>query len=245
MNGGELDAVDRRIFFTAQAPIVIEGSCVSCLLAVGFVELGAGLWHRWQHRLPTLPTNFTRESTRSLRILVLGGSSAAGEPYWPWVSVGQIVAWQLAAVLPDLNVECEILAYPGDSLEMQHHKLAALERRPDVVIIYSGHNEFAARFEEEREGWQDGSPSRNGISTLARRIGLTSAFCGLTHEIISKNRLDRPPSMALRHQLIDPPVCSDREKRDIEGRFSPASRSHRVVLRPAWRLAHLDHPAGQ
>ncbi len=194
-------------------------SGVSCLFAITVVEFGADSWHRWQHRWPALPTSFTRESTRSLRILVLGGSSAAGEPYWPWLSVGQIVAWQLSTGLSGCSVECEILAYPGDSLEMQHQKLAAIERRPDVVIIYSGHNEFAARFEEEREGWQDGSPSQTGFSTLTRRIGLTSAFCGLAREVISKNRLDRPPSMALRHQLIDPPVCSDVEKRHVEDDF--------------------------
>ena len=34
----------------------------------------------------------------------------------------------------------------------------ALKRRPDAVIIYSGHNEFAARFEEERDGWLDEEP---------------------------------------------------------------------------------------
>ncbi len=59
---------------------------------------------------------------------------------------------------PSRRFECEILAWLGDSLEMQHRKLATLKRRPDAVIIYSGHNEFAARFEEERDPWLDEEP---------------------------------------------------------------------------------------
>ena len=159
------------------------------------LEVGSAAWRSWMHRFPSLPTRFVDASPEEYRIVVLGGSSAAGEPYWPWLSVGQIVAWQLQQADADRTIECEILAYPGDSLEMQHHKLAGLKRRPDAVIIYAGHNEFAARFEEEREGWQD---ERAGLvlARLAYRVSLSSPFCSLAYEIISKNRLDRPPPLA-------------------------------------------------
>jgi hypothetical protein len=36
-----------------------------------------------------------------LRILVIGESSGRGEPYNPWLSVGQIVAWRLKNVFPE------------------------------------------------------------------------------------------------------------------------------------------------
>ena len=105
---------------------------------------------------------------------------------------------------------------------MQHRKLAALKRRPDMVIIYSGHNEFAARFEEERDGWLDPEPG-NGLLQPIYRASLISPFCRLAYEIISKNRLDEPPPLSGRHQLIDPPQCSPAEAEairiDFEGRL--------------------------
>ena len=37
--------------------------------------------------------------------------------------------------------------------------------------------------------------------------------------MISKNRLDSPPPLAGRHQLIDPPLCSPSESADILADF--------------------------
>ena len=58
-----------------------------------------------------------------------------------------------------------------------------------MVIIYSGHNEFAARYEEERDGWLDPEPGK-GLIRPIYRASLFSPFCRLAYEIISKNRLD-------------------------------------------------------
>jgi tetratricopeptide (TPR) repeat protein len=132
------------------------------------------------------------------------------------------VAWRLAEAFPARRFECEIMAWLGDSLEMQHRKLAALKRRPEMVIIYSGHNEFAARFEEERDGWLDPEPGNRLLQPIYR-ASLISPFCRLAYEIISKNRLDEPPPLSGRHQLIDPPQCSPAEAEairiDFEGRL--------------------------
>ncbi len=109
------------------------------------------------------------------RIVVLGGSSALGEPYRPWLSVGQIVAWKLEQAVPSRHFVCEILAWLGHSLEQQHLKLAEIERRPDAVIIYSGHNEFAARFGEERDAAFAGE-SANWLMRLAYEAASISQF---------------------------------------------------------------------
>jgi hypothetical protein len=192
---------------------------LSCLLALILLELGAAGRRAWMHRFPTLSTRFAASPPEDYRIVVLGESSASGEPFWPWLSVGQIVAWQLSEAVADRRFDCEMLAFPGDSLEMQHQKLADLQRRPDAVIIYAGHNEFAARYEEEREGWLD-EQAGTGLARLAYRATLSSSFCSLAYEIISKNRLDRPPPLALRHELIDPPLCSHVESAEIRDDFS-------------------------
>jgi hypothetical protein len=208
----------------ARRPVVARGLliAVSCLFSLMLLELGSSTWHSWMHRFPRLPVRFPVEEPGSFRIVVLGGSSALGEPYRPWVSPGQIIAWRLAEAFPAQRFECEILAWLGDSLEMQHRKLAALERRPRMVIIYSGHNEFAARYEEERDGWLDPEPGQ-AVAKLIYRASLNSPFCRLAYEIISKNRLDEPPPLSGRHQLIDPPQCSPAEaeaiRLDFEGRL--------------------------
>jgi hypothetical protein len=195
-------------------------ACLACLLGLIVLEVGSAAWRGWMHRLPSLPTTFEPSPPDEYRILVLGGSSALGEPYRPWLSVGQIVAWQLQEAVPNRRFECEILAWLGDSLEQQHRKLAGIRRRPDAVIIYSGHNEFVARFEngrEERDPGIDEEP-RNWLLRQAYRATLLSPSCRLAYEIISKNRLDEPP-MAGRHRLIDPPLCSPSEAADILADF--------------------------
>ncbi len=194
----------------------------SCLLSLVLLELGSTGWRLWMHRFPELPTSFPAAPADEFRIVVLGGSSALGEPYRPWLSVGQIVAWRLGGAMPARRFECEILAWLGDSLEDQHRKLAAIKQRPSMVIIYSGHNEFTARFEEERDGWLDEEPGNRLIRPLYR-ASLNSPFCRLAYETISKNRLDVGPSMHGRHQLIDSPQCSPAEVdeigRDFEARL--------------------------
>jgi hypothetical protein len=202
-------------------PWIVRGFlvCLSCLFSLLMLELGSAGLRAWIHRLPPLPTTFETAPAEEYRIVVLGGSSALGEPYRPWLSVGQIVAWQLQQAVPSRRFECEVLAWLGDSLEMQHHKLATLKRRPDAVIIYSGHNEFAARFEEERDPWLDEEP-RTWLFQQVYRATLISPFCRLVYEVISKNRLDSPPRLSGRHQLIDPPLCSPSEAAEILADFS-------------------------
>ncbi|MGB0066641.1 MAG: hypothetical protein WBQ11_01240, partial [Isosphaeraceae bacterium] len=165
------------------------------------------------------PTSFPDPDTGEYRIVVLGGSSAMGEPFRPWLSVGQIVAWRLQRAVPTRRFELDILAFLGDSLEQQHKKLIAITKRPDAVIIYSGHNEFTARFEENRD-YSLAEEPRLRLLQSAYRVRLHSPFCRLVYELVSKNRLDSPPLMNGRHQLIDPPLCSPSETAEVLADFT-------------------------
>ncbi len=67
--------------------------------------------------------------------------------------------------------------------------------------------------------------ARRGTPDLAvpiqvYRATLISPFCRLVYEVISKNRLDSPPPLSGRHQLIDPPLCSPSESAEILADFS-------------------------
>src|SRR5262249_46987932 len=135
---------------------------LACVAGLVLAEAGANWWHAWLHRYPRLPMTFTAPAragtagsdqptaAEPVEIVVVGESSARGEPFSDsyrqsaWLSVGQLVAWQLERVIPERRFHPEVLAVPGQTLEQQHQRLAGLKRRPDALIIYAGHNEFHA-----------------------------------------------------------------------------------------------------
>jgi magnesium-transporting ATPase (P-type) len=94
-------------------------ACGSAGLALLGLELAASAWLAWVHRLPHLPTEFARFATASdeLSLVVIGGSSAMGYPYYPSISIGQIVAWQLEQARPGRPVNLDIRANLGRNLE--------------------------------------------------------------------------------------------------------------------------------
>ncbi len=128
--------------------------CVSGLSGVGLLEDAAAAWSSWTHRSPKLlplpstprqppeyrlPTESGREVVAktdgsTLKILVIGESSALGEHFYPWLSVGQILGWQLGKVLGTRRVEVDMQAESGATLEQMHQKLAGLRYRPDLRI---------------------------------------------------------------------------------------------------------------
>jgi tetratricopeptide (TPR) repeat protein len=146
-----------------------------------------------------------------INILVLGESSARGEPYDPWVSVGQIVGWKLESVFPERTVNVDVRARGGFCLEQALLPLRGLDYKPDAIILFSGHNEFHTRY-----GWsrnvahyaEEGVGSLLGLQELVRSITCT------THEIF--RNLDRfygeaPPPPHVSRELVDHPCFTPRE----------------------------------
>ncbi len=95
------------------------------------------------------------------------------------------------------------------------------------MIIYSGHNEFVARFEEERDPYLNEEPGAWPLRVLYR-ASLRSPFCRLVYATTSKNRLDEAPPLRNRHRLIDPPVCGPSEYAEIREDF--ARRLEQIVV---------------
>ena len=106
------------------------------------LDAGAAAWSAWQRRTPRLPELPQRPAAGqpggperlepdddepdtatekppssvppgALRILVIGESSARGEPYHPWLSVGQIAAWKLESVFRGRPVVVDMWARGG------------------------------------------------------------------------------------------------------------------------------------
>jgi hypothetical protein len=81
-----------------------------------------------------------------IRVVIIGGSSAKGFPFAPKMSLDRVIAWQLGRAFPGREVVADNRADLGLNLEQAIGRLIGLEHRPDLLIVYSGHNEFQSRF---------------------------------------------------------------------------------------------------
>jgi tetratricopeptide (TPR) repeat protein len=178
---------------------------------------------------PGLPVRFqgqeatSNSATRPLRILVIGESSAQGEPYHPWLSVAQIVAWRLDKVFPGRSIEVDMWAVGGAILKTMHQKLDGLTYRPDALMVYVGHNEFQGRYAWMRDvpHYLDEDRVRLGV---ARRSGVAfilgfSPLYQLLGETREQQRLDALPPRVVTRELVDRPVCTAAELRAIVDDF--------------------------
>jgi hypothetical protein len=147
-----------------------------------------------------------------LEVVVLGESSALGVPFEDHISVGRIICWKLENALPGRAVHLTELARAGDTLERQHQALASLDRRPNVLIVYCGHNEFFSRLWWSRNlTYYFAEELPNGFTGLAAWIERSSSFCGLIAETAAQCRVAIPPSLHNSRELIDVPVYTAAE----------------------------------
>ena len=134
-----------------------------------------------------------------------------GVPYDGWLSVGTLVSRELQKAIPTHHFRVEVLAEKGATLEIMHRKLARLTERPDMLVLFSGHNEFLGRFSlsnrvayyaDERSSW-----TGQGWFDLARRF---SPLYTLICENLEKHRLSVTPSQSLgiTDTLVGRPICT-------------------------------------
>ncbi len=162
--------------------------------------------------MPRLRTEFPDpRGDRVVDVVILGESSARGDPYHEWFSVGEIVAWKLREAIPDREFSVHNLARPGITLDQVHQSLESLERRPDLVILYAGHNEFSMR-----RGWSYNAP--HYVDETNPRRARIAGFVRL-HSPVSRliaataDSLDRagPPKWNVARRLVDVPVYTSDE----------------------------------
>jgi lysophospholipase L1-like esterase len=161
-----------------------------------------------------LPTEFPEpKGPHDLDIVVLGESSAAGVPYNLFsLSPGAIVKWRIEQEVPGRVVHLNVLADSGDTLEGQHRKLASLKRKPDVIMVYCGHNEFSARLPESRDldYYVDAAEPTRWERAVAR-VEAASPLCGLLRQAADTCRVAIPPPANGNRQLVDAPAYRPEE----------------------------------
>ncbi len=196
---------------------------VGVLLGLGLAEAAAWSWLAWSRvPMPALKTRFLDAAAevtrfpdaaddRTVDILVLGESSARGVPYHEWLSVGEIVAWKLREAFPDRRFPVEYLARPGLTLAQVHFWMGSLERRPDLVILYAGHNEFQMRHHWGHPGWRYADESPPARVMLASLAAAYSPLCRFIQQTSERYRMTIPPAKSPGRQLVDVPVYTEAE----------------------------------
>jgi lysophospholipase L1-like esterase len=182
--------------------------CLALIVSMALAEGVSAAWLAWTRvPMPWLKTRFpAKTDPNRLDILVLGESSAVGVPYDKWFSTPRIVAWKLHEAFSNRTFHIEYLARPGLTLDKVHFWMKSMEHRPDLVILYAGHNEFQGRYNwgHAAHHYLDESPPPR--ETLASFAGAHSPVCRLIQDTIGIYRVAIPPPRVITRQLVDMPV---------------------------------------
>ncbi len=198
--------------------------CGSTVVGLGLAETASAVWLAWIHRLPSLPGRIVAPARPGdeVSIVVIGGSSALGVPYEGWLSVGTIIGRELGRAIPNRRFHVEILAKRGATLEDQYQKLARLPHGPDVLIVYSGHNEFVTRFSwlHRAAYYHDESFTSRHWDRLQQLAEISPLF-RLVRENLEKQRVGLIPARMFgpRETLVGRPVCTPEEAAAIVADF--------------------------
>jgi hypothetical protein len=194
---------------------------------------------------PNLPSDFADPPGDSdIDLVVLGESSAQGVPFQQWVSIGRLVAWKMEEALRGRTVRLRIVARSGDTLERQHQALADLDRRPDLLILYCGHNEFQSRFFAWRDPehyFVDGQPS--AFVAMLDPVERLSPLCGLIKREADQCRVGIPPPPDRQREPVDVPVYTPGEYRALLDDFRWRVESIVVYAEKVGALPVLILPA--
>jgi hypothetical protein len=211
------------------------------LLSVGVVlfftwialEILGGAFLLWnaRSRLRPLPATLPDAAPGTFSIVAIGESTTLGSPYDARLSFAHVVGWRLAAAFPELKISVENLAFGGAVLEDMHEALHRLRTRPDLLLVYAGHNEFL-RFPPDREAGRPYYGIRH-FSLLAHAIARQLERFG-AHE---------GPLWQGRRSLLDRPICTTHETAEIHRRFHTTLADILRMMQDARRPAIVFLPA--
>ena len=83
------------------------------------------------------------KSQNSIRVFILGGSSAAGYPFTPNGSFARYVRKRLELIYPNKTIEVINTAMAAiNSYALLDMMPGIIEQEPDLILFYAGHNEY-------------------------------------------------------------------------------------------------------
>jgi lysophospholipase L1-like esterase len=113
----------------------------------GHLQANPQVIHRYFPQAPDLGIDVIyfkkQKSLRSFRIVVQGGSTAAGFPYGRWGGLAGMLGDRLEASFPDREIEVISTAMAAvNSYSLLDFVDEIIEIEPNAVLIYAGHNEY-------------------------------------------------------------------------------------------------------
>lgn len=114
----------------------------------GKYVLNPDIAHKYFHDIQNVPYSNgdifdEMKKPNAFRIFVLGESSGAGYPFTPTGSFSRYVQERLRMVYPESNIEvinCSMTAI--NSFALRDMMPGILHEKPDLILIYAGHNEY-------------------------------------------------------------------------------------------------------
>jgi tetratricopeptide (TPR) repeat protein len=112
------------------------------------LTLNPEIAHRYFYTTENIPSagnNYfdANKKGNSFRIFIMGGSSAAGFPYSPNGSFARYIKKRFEGVFPQLKIEVVNIAMSAiNSYSIRDMVPGVLDQKPDLIIIYAGHNEY-------------------------------------------------------------------------------------------------------
>lgn len=84
-----------------------------------------------------------KKKANAFRVFVLGGSSAAGYPFLPLGTFSHYLQDRLELLYPESTIEVINISMTAvNSYTMRDLFPGVIEQKPDLIIIYAGHNEY-------------------------------------------------------------------------------------------------------
>lgn len=117
-------------------------------IAPGKLALNPDIAYRYFHSTKNIPYSNQNsfdavKKDNSFRIFILGGSSAAGYPYTPNGDFGKYLQKKLEVIYPEKTIEVVNIALTAtNSYTIRDLIGGVIEQKPDLVLIYAGHNEY-------------------------------------------------------------------------------------------------------
>lgn len=165
----------------------------------------------------------TAKPKGSFRVLVQGGSSAAGYPFYRGAAFPQILGTRLRLAYPDREVEVVNTAMAAvNSFTLLDFADEILEVEPDVVLIYAGHNEYYGALGAASTESVGGSP---GLTRLylslrgLRTVQLLRNALAAAQRASSDREAGERPSSTLMARMVgeqDVPYGSDLYRDGLE-----------------------------
>ena len=159
-----------------------------------------------------------------LRIFCLGGSSSYGFPWGAEAAFTSVLGELLSASHPELQVEAVNVS--GVSYAMHRLNIIAdelLEYEPDILVIYSGHNEFIEPV--FMEALKNRSPIRTRIEFAAAH---SRVYSGIWHAVHSQDVSPVESEKVTATVLREHGIFSMEEKEEVVAQYR--ERLKRLVL---------------